>query len=161
MLNTISNLSFQFLLGYFLYYLSTILHEFFHRKWAKAYGINILSKSEAVKQDKISKNLPYVFGIQWKPAGAYIHVNKQDLKKLEFQKLKMFFLAGIKSDIIFLAILSFISIIIQLFTLQSFIDVKIIVIAIILIVGKTYENIFDPCNEGSDVTKLYSFRKNR
>ena len=81
------------------------------------------------------------------------------MEKLEFQKLEKFFLAGIKSDIIFLVILSFISFF-QLIS-KSFIDVKIILIVIILLVGKTYENIFDPLNKGSDVNKLLLFRRNR
>jgi hypothetical protein len=142
--------------AYFIYLISTILHECAHKRKAKKYNLTLLkSKQELInhKQESEISNLSlFLFGIQFKGFGASVHIKDGEIEKLSYDKQKEVLLAGIYSDILF----SLFLVIVLRFYYQLF-----ILIALGIIIVKTLDNIFDFFNMGGDVRKLNTLKNKK
>ena len=162
------NLIISLLVVYVVYLLSTFSHELSHKRKAKKYNITILkSRKEVIKNNlekELSKYSFFIFEFEFKFFGALLHFKEEEIKKLDFSKQKEILLAGIKSDItlsILLIFLFFLLPNLDFFNITKIITKElnfVISCSLLIILGKTYENIFDPFNKGGDVTKLLVLR---
>jgi len=158
------------LVTYCIYLISVFFHELSHKKKAEKFNLEILSKRKDVlksKESKPSRFSLFIFGIELKPFGGNLHLKDGEIEKLKLNDQKEIFLVGIKSDILFLLSMIFIYFI---FAALDFADVTSIITSnvnfifsasLLFILGKTFDNIFDPFNKGGDLKKLFELKQEK
>lgn len=156
------------ILAYCIYLISVFFHELNHKKIAKKFNLKILRTRKEVTDSKgfnPSRFSLFIFGIELKPFGGNLHLKDRDTEKLKFNEQIEFFLAGIKSDItisIFLVFIYFCLVAFDFAGVTNIVTAHVSFIfsaSLVFVLGKTFDNIFDPFNKGGDIKKLFQLIK--